>query len=114
MSDATLRASGALAGGEAAGEEADDTIFADYVGSGPDGSASIHLLVEGAHCGGCVRRIERALNTENDVLDARMKPWYPEELFCDDDTAKLVESRWSEYFPGGQVEMGDSFQAHLD
>ena len=48
------------------------------------------------------------------VLDARMKPWYPEELFCDDDTAKLVESRWSEYFPGGQVEMGDSFQAHLD
>ncbi len=72
MSDATLRASGALAGGEAAGEEADDTIFADYVGSGPDGSASIHLLVEGAHCGGCVRRIERALNTENDVLDARM------------------------------------------
>ena len=43
-----------------------------------------------------------------------MKPWYPEELFCDDDTAKLVESRWSEYFPDGQVEMGDSFQAHLD
>lgn len=48
------------------------------------------------------------------VLDARMKPWYPEELFCDDDTAKLVERRWSEYFPGGNVEMGDSFQAHLD
>jgi len=48
------------------------------------------------------------------VLDARMKPWYPEELFCDDDTAAKVERRWNEYFPEGGVEMGDSFEAHLD
>lgn len=48
------------------------------------------------------------------VLDARMKPWYPEELFCDEDTAKLVESRWKDYFPGGKVEMGDSDRGHLD
>ena len=48
------------------------------------------------------------------VLDARMKPWYPEELFCDEDTAKLVESRWSKYFPDGKVAMGDSDQGHLD
>jgi len=46
--------------------------FADYAGAGPDGSASIHLLVEGAHCGGCVRRIEKALYGEADVIDARM------------------------------------------
>jgi UbiD family decarboxylase len=47
-------------------------------------------------------------------LDARMKPWYPEELFCDPETAALVERRWSEYFPEGGVEMGDSDRAHLD
>ncbi|MEJ2580484.1 MAG: UbiD family decarboxylase [Acidobacteriota bacterium] len=32
------------------------------------------------------------------VIDARMKPPYPEELFCDPETANLVTSRWSEYF----------------
>jgi UbiD family decarboxylase len=48
------------------------------------------------------------------AIDARMKPWYPEELFCDPDTARLVERRWSEYFPGGRVAMGDSDRGHLD
>ncbi len=48
------------------------------------------------------------------VIDARMKPPYPEELFCDDDTAALVDRRWKEYFPGGGVEMGDSDRGHLD
>ncbi|MEO6594576.1 MAG: UbiD family decarboxylase, partial [Planctomycetota bacterium] len=48
------------------------------------------------------------------VIDARMKPSYPKELFCDPDTAKLVSRRWSEYFPQGGVEMGDSDRAHLD
>ena len=48
------------------------------------------------------------------VIDARMKPGYPEELFCDEETAALVDRRWAEYFPGGGVEMGDSDRAHLD
>ena len=48
------------------------------------------------------------------VIDARMKPSYPEELFCDPDTAATVDRRWSEYFPDGGVEMGDSARAHLD
>ena len=48
------------------------------------------------------------------VIDARTKPNYPEELFCDEDTAKLVDRRWNEYFPGGGVEMGDSDRGHLD
>ncbi|MEM9798675.1 MAG: UbiD family decarboxylase [Planctomycetota bacterium] len=47
------------------------------------------------------------------VIDARMKPSYPEELFCDPDTKELVNRRWSEYFPGGGVEMGDSDLGHL-
>lgn len=33
------------------------------------------------------------------VIDARMKPWYPGEVLCDQDTKKLVDSRWREYFP---------------
>ena len=48
------------------------------------------------------------------AIDARMKPWYPEELFCDAATARLVDRRWGEYFPGGRVAMGDSDRAHLD
>ena len=47
------------------------------------------------------------------VIDARMKPNYPDELFCDPDTAQTVSNRWSEYFPEGGVEMGDSDNAHL-
>ncbi|HEX6810183.1 MAG TPA: UbiD family decarboxylase [Planctomycetota bacterium] len=48
------------------------------------------------------------------VIDARMKPGYPKELFCDPGTSKLVSRRWNEYFPRGRVEMGDSDRAHLD
>ena len=48
------------------------------------------------------------------VIDARFKPSYPDELFCDPDTAQTVSDRWKEYFPGGGVEMGDSDEGHLD
>ncbi len=48
------------------------------------------------------------------AIDARMKPSYPEELFCDPEVARTVERRWAEYFPKGGVEMGDSDRAHLD
>jgi UbiD family decarboxylase len=48
------------------------------------------------------------------LIDARMKPGYPDELSCDPDTAKLVDRRWKEYFPDGGVEMGDSEKGHLD
>ena len=47
------------------------------------------------------------------VIDARMKPWYPKELFCDDETGQKVQNRWKEYFPGKSPEMGDSDFAHL-
>jgi UbiD family decarboxylase len=48
------------------------------------------------------------------VIDARMKPWYPIELYCDDATASLVSRRWNEYFPAKNVAMGDSARGHLD
>jgi UbiD family decarboxylase len=48
------------------------------------------------------------------LIDARMKPWYPNELSCRPDTAALVTARWKEYFPGEQVEMGDGERGHLD
>ncbi|PYS85564.1 MAG: 4-hydroxybenzoate decarboxylase [Acidobacteria bacterium] len=35
------------------------------------------------------------------VIDARMKPGYPEELVVRPDIAELVERRWREYFPRG-------------
>ncbi len=47
------------------------------------------------------------------VIDARMKPSYPEELTCRPDIAERVSHRWAEYFPGGGVEMGDSEKASL-
>ena len=48
------------------------------------------------------------------VIDARLRPGFPRELACRDDTAAQVTRRWSEYFPAGGVEMGDSAAAHLD
>jgi UbiD family decarboxylase len=48
------------------------------------------------------------------VIDARMKPWYPKEVSCDPVTAGTVSHRWKEYFPSGQVAMGDSERGHLD
>ena len=47
------------------------------------------------------------------VIDSRMKEPYPDELFCDPDTAKVVPRRWNEYFPD-EREMEDSDVAHLD
>jgi len=56
----------------------------------------------------------RASFTPPIVIDARMKPSYPEELFCDEATAALVDRGWNEYFVSSKVEMGDSDRAHLD
>jgi len=46
------------------------------------------------------------------LLDARLAPGFPRELFCDESTARRVSERWKEYFPGG-LEMGDSDRGHL-
>jgi UbiD family decarboxylase len=48
------------------------------------------------------------------LIDARMKPWYPAELSCRHDIARLVTDRWREYFPHERVEMGDADRGHLD
>jgi hypothetical protein len=48
------------------------------------------------------------------VIDARMKPWYPKAVTCDPATATTVTNRWKEYFPSGNVAMGDSERGHLD
>ena len=47
------------------------------------------------------------------LIDARLKPGFPDELFCDETTDRKVTERWREYFPRG-VEMGDSAKGHLD
>ncbi len=43
-----------------------------YVRTEAGGDRVLHLMVEGVHCGGCVRRIERALAAEPDVTFARV------------------------------------------
>jgi len=48
------------------------------------------------------------------VIDARLKPSFPKELFADGATSAKVASRWREYFPSAPVDMGDSGLAHLD
>ncbi|ANE45050.1 4-hydroxybenzoate decarboxylase [Paenibacillus swuensis] len=37
------------------------------------------------------------------VIDARMKPGYPDELFPREDIVRTVSERWKEYFPQGAV-----------
>ena len=46
------------------------------------------------------------------VIDARVQPGFPSELFCSEEVARKVTTRWREYFPGG-VEMGDSDTGQL-
>ncbi len=43
-----------------------------YVQAAGDGLHTLHLMVDGVHCGGCVRRIERALAAEPGVESARV------------------------------------------
>jgi len=43
-----------------------------------------------------------------------VKPGFPGELHCDEETAAKVTRRWREYFPDRKVEMGDSETGHLD
>jgi 3-polyprenyl-4-hydroxybenzoate decarboxylase len=46
------------------------------------------------------------------VIDARVKPDFPAELFCSEEVSQRVSRRWKEYFPEG-LEMGDSDTAQL-
>lgn len=39
------------------------------------------------------------------LIDARLKPGFPDELFCSEEISDLVTKRWKEYF-NGAVEMG--------
>jgi 4-hydroxybenzoate decarboxylase subunit C len=47
------------------------------------------------------------------AIDARLKPWFPQELTCRPDIAARVTQRWREYFPNDGVEMGDAEKADL-
>lgn len=46
------------------------------------------------------------------LIDARMKPSYPQEVLCDPDTANKVTEKWRRYFPNYQ-EMGESAMGHV-
>jgi len=62
--------------GTAAHAETDETDrvvdFTAYVKTDTDGRASLHLLVEGATCGGCVNKIERRLAAFPEIEHGRL------------------------------------------
>jgi len=72
--------------------------FSPYVATVEDGRNTVHMLVEGIHCGGCVAKIERALNGRPGV-EARVNlttkrlavTWHGPADEADD-LAALVES----------------------
>ncbi len=82
---------------------ADDVSIADHVPSFLwatftrfEPAADIHARSE--------RIVRHHVSLEGPViLDARMKPTYPDELIPDPEVARRVESRWSELFPQAQV-----------
>lgn len=43
-----------------------------YVSQGDDGLQKLHLLVEGVHCGGCIKRIESGLGQRPEVESVRL------------------------------------------
>ena len=47
------------------------------------------------------------------VIDARMKPWFPQEVTLPPGHRGAGDAPLAEYFPSG-VEMGDSERGHLD
>jgi Cu2+-exporting ATPase len=65
---ATLPRAAALAA--AATAPAGDAAF--YARREADGTMTIHAMVEGVHCGGCVAKIERALGRHPAVVSARV------------------------------------------
>lgn len=63
----------ALTGSAApSGSEAPAVDARAYVQEEADGARALHLMVEGVHCGGCIRRIERGLADLPGLREARM------------------------------------------
>ena len=58
------------------------------------------------HLAGTEPRGNHLAYTPPVCLDARKKPWYPEEVRCDPETRGTVDRRWREYFPDRDVEQG--------
>ncbi len=48
------------------------TEFEPFVKRGDGGIATLHLMVDGVHCGNCIRRIERGLAAVPGVVSARL------------------------------------------
>ncbi|MBP6218640.1 MAG: UbiD family decarboxylase [Oligoflexales bacterium] len=55
------------------------------------------------HAGSKSIQLNRCILSGPIAIDARMKPWYPKELFCDPETKSLVDRRWKTYFQDPQM-----------
>ena len=76
----------------------------------------LHQVRAGGRCPAAATRVVRnhLAYAGPVVIDARRKPWYPDEVSCRADIAATVTRRWREYFPIGGIDMGDAERAHLD
>jgi 3-polyprenyl-4-hydroxybenzoate decarboxylase len=77
---------------------------ASVAGSSPDFLWATWTRFEPAsdiHASGATLRRHHVSYSAPIVIDARMKPDYPEELVVRPDVAELVTRRWREYFPRG-------------
>jgi len=71
--------------------------LSEYVVPVEDGQSSLELIVQGAHCAGCLKKIERGISELNGVVSARMNlstlrlktVWYGDTVCANDITAKL-------------------------
>ena len=68
---ATATAAAEAAEAESAAADAGGDVT-PYVRSDPDGLNRLSLMVEGIHCGGCIKTIEKALNNMTGVREARV------------------------------------------
>ncbi|MBK8014970.1 MAG: heavy metal translocating P-type ATPase [Deltaproteobacteria bacterium] len=68
-----LESSSSSPGGDRTFAEMDDPVFhAHHVAVSPDGSHSTELYLEGVHCAACVWLVERALEREPGLREARL------------------------------------------
>lgn len=67
-----MSASAALSPTAAAENDAEPLDLSAFIQEDVEGSATLHLMVEGVHCGGCIQRIERALTALPGVEHARL------------------------------------------
>jgi Cu2+-exporting ATPase len=72
VTTATDTAAAASSGCKSRSDGARPADFGPYIEAAGDGTLRLHLMVEGIHCGGCIRKIEGALQALPGIEEARL------------------------------------------